>query len=51
MKVYKISSDEEWVKTIDLITEEIAQTINLYPEYVLNTNSFIAIARGGADLC
>ncbi|WP_287273102.1 MULTISPECIES: ATP-grasp domain-containing protein [unclassified Okeania] len=29
------------MKTIDLITEEIAQTKNLYPESVLNTNSLI----------
>ncbi|NEQ74304.1 MAG: ATP-grasp domain-containing protein [Okeania sp. SIO2C9] len=40
-KVYKVSSYEEWMKTIDLIKEEIAQTKNLYPESVLNTNSFI----------
>ena len=40
-KVYKVSSYSEWVKTIDLITEEIAQTKNLYPESVLNTNSLI----------
>ncbi len=39
--VYQVSSYEEWVKTIDLITEEIDQTRNLYPECVLNTNSFI----------
>lgn len=39
--VYKVSSYSEWGKTIDLITEEIAQTKNLYPECVLNTNSFI----------
>ncbi|NER03119.1 MAG: ATP-grasp domain-containing protein [Okeania sp. SIO3C4] len=41
MGVYQVSSYSEWVKTIDLITEEIAQTKNLYPECVLNTNSFI----------
>lgn len=41
MGVYQVSSYEEWLKTIDLITEEIDQTINLYPESVLNTNSFI----------
>ncbi|GGA37333.1 ATP-grasp domain-containing protein [Okeania sp. KiyG1] len=40
-KVYKVSSYSEWVKTIDLITKEIAPTRNLYPESVLNTNSFI----------
>ena len=39
--VYKVSSYSEWVKTMDLITEEIAPTKNLYPECVLNTNSFI----------
>ncbi|NEN91995.1 MAG: ATP-grasp domain-containing protein [Okeania sp. SIO3H1] len=41
MGVYKVSSYSEWVKIIDLIKEEIAQTKNLYPECVLNTNSFI----------
>ncbi|NET46651.1 MAG: hypothetical protein F6K15_34385 [Okeania sp. SIO2B3] len=28
----------KWVKTINLITKEIAQTINLYPECLLNIN-------------
>jgi len=41
MGVYKVSSYSEWVKTIDLMTEEIAKTTNLYPECVFNTNSFI----------
>ncbi|NES05432.1 MAG: ATP-grasp domain-containing protein [Okeania sp. SIO2F4] len=41
MGVYQVSSYEEWIKTIDLTTEEIAKTRNLYPECVLNTNSFI----------
>ncbi len=41
IKVYKVSSYEEWLKTINLITEEIAKTRNLYPECILNTNSLI----------
>ncbi|NEO51827.1 MAG: ATP-grasp domain-containing protein [Okeania sp. SIO3B5] len=40
-KIYKVSSYSEWLKTIDLITKEIAPTRNLYPECVLNTNSFM----------
>jgi ATP-grasp domain len=41
MGVYKVSTIEEWLKTIDLISAEIKQIKNLYPEQVLNTNSFI----------
>ncbi len=40
-KVYKVSSYEEWVQTTNLIAEEREQNRNLYPESVLNTNSFI----------
>ncbi|NEP86942.1 MAG: ATP-grasp domain-containing protein, partial [Okeania sp. SIO2C2] len=41
MKDLRVILKSEWVKTIDLITKEIAPTRNLYPESVLNTNSLI----------
>ncbi len=41
MGVYKVANIEEWNQTIDLITAEIDQINNLYPEEVLNTDSFI----------
>ena len=39
--VYKVSSYEEWVNTIDSIIAEIDQIKDLYPGEVLNTSSFI----------
>jgi hypothetical protein len=41
MGVYKISSHEEWVNTIDSIIAEIDQIKELYPGEVLDTRSFI----------
>jgi len=41
MGVYKVSSHEEWINTIDLIIAERAQIKGLYPEAVLDTSSFI----------
>jgi len=41
MGVYKVSNFEQWVDTIDSITEEIAQIKGIYPEEVLSTSSFI----------
>ncbi len=39
--VYKVSSYEEWVNTIDSIITELDQIKDLYPGEVLNTSSFI----------
>lgn len=41
MGVYKVSSHEEWINTIDSITAEIDQEKNMFPEEVLDTSSFI----------
>ena len=41
MGVYKVSSHEEWINTIDLIHAEIEQIKGLYPGEVLDTRSFI----------
>ncbi|MCD6378950.1 ATP-grasp domain-containing protein [bacterium] len=41
MGVYKVSSYEEWLNAIDLITAEIDQIKDLYPEEVLDASSFI----------
>lgn len=41
MGVYKVSNHQEWLKTIQLIDVEIKQLENLYPEEVLDTDSFI----------
>ena len=41
MGVYKVSNLAEWNNTMDLITSEMDQVRNLYPEEVLNTRSFI----------
>ena len=41
MGVYKVTDNQEWNKTIELIKEEIDQIGNLYPSEVLDTNSFI----------
>ena len=41
MGVYKVSSFEEWVTTIDSIILEMDEVKGLYPDEVLNTTSFI----------
>jgi ATP-grasp domain-containing protein len=41
MGVYKVSSYDEWVNTIDSIIAEIDQIKGLYPREVLDTRSFI----------
>jgi len=41
MGVYKVTNYEEWTDTLASITAEIEQIKNLYPDSVLNTNSFI----------
>lgn len=41
MGVYKVSSFDEWKKTIASLYAEIEQIRGLYPEEVLNTRSFI----------
>jgi len=41
MGVYKVSSYEEWISTIDSIIAEIDQIKGLYPGEVLDTSSFI----------
>ncbi|MEA3464442.1 MAG: ATP-grasp domain-containing protein [Thermodesulfobacteriota bacterium] len=41
MGVHKVSNLEEWNSTIDLITFEIDQIKDIYPEEVLNTSTFI----------
>ena len=41
MGVYMVSSYEEWADTITAISREIAEVENLYPESVLDTDSFI----------
>ena len=41
MGVHKVTSTEEWKKTISAIREEIEQMHGLYPDEVLDTGSFI----------
>ncbi len=41
MGVYKVSAQEEWLDTIDLIKAEMKDVKGLYPEAVLDTGSFI----------
>lgn len=41
MGVYKVANIAEWPGVLDLIFSEIDQVRGLYPEEVLNTNSFI----------
>ena len=41
MGVYKVSDKQEWIKTIELIKNEIDQIKNIYPSEVLDTSSFI----------
>ena len=41
MGVYKVSSFEEWEKTVDSLQTEMNQIKDLYPDEVLNTHSFI----------
>jgi hypothetical protein len=41
MGVHKVTSTDEWTKTISAIHEEIEQMRGLYPDEVLDTGSFI----------
>ncbi len=41
MGVYKVSDKQEWIKTIELIKNEIDKIKNIYPSEVLDTSSFI----------
>jgi hypothetical protein len=41
MGVYKVTSHEEWKNTIASIKAEICQIEDLYPDEVVNTNTFI----------
>ncbi len=41
MGVYKVSSHQQWLNTIDLIKTEMLQIKDLYPQQVMGTNDFI----------
>ena len=41
MGVYKVSNQQEWLQTIDLINAEMVQIKSLYPKEVMDTRYFI----------